>query len=221
MGRPKVLLFDLGGVLIEFVGLIEIRKLLDHDPGPDAIRHRWMTSRSILRFERGECSPDEFSRSFVEEWGLSIEPASFLTIFRSWVRRPFPGVESFLSELRPTFVVACLSNTNEVHWTEMLELYGLRHHFDRHYASHLIGAVKPEPEVFAFVSGDLGYAPSDIAFFDDGLENVQGARQAGLHAYRVEGLQDLRSRATNLGILGAHKPGPAGYSHAKGDAGEL
>ena len=88
MSRPKVLLFDLGGVLIEFTGLVEVRKLLEADPGSDDIRHRWIESHSVVRFERGECSPDEFSHSFVEEWDLAIDPASFLTIFRSWIRRP-------------------------------------------------------------------------------------------------------------------------------------
>ena len=202
MDKPKFLLFDLGGVLVKFVGLVEVRKLLDVDPGPDDIRHRWITSRSIIEFEQGACSPEAFSRNFVDEWGLALDPASFLEMFQSWIKPPFPGVERFLTALRPSFGLACLSNTNELHWHAMLDDGGLRQSLDKHYASYLIGKMKPDRDAFAFVIQDLGCDPSEVIFFDDGPENVKGAREAGLLAYRAQGLRDLEVRAIQLGLLG-------------------
>ncbi len=200
--NPKVILFDLGGVLIDFIGLRELGKLLRHDPGPSAIRDRWIASDAIIRFERGNCSPEEFARSFVQEWGLALEPGTFLKTFRTWIEPPFPGVESLLSDLRQSFVLACLSNTNELHWNVMLDVHGFRNCFDWLYASHLIGAVKPDPEIFAHVSRDMGCDPSEIVFFDDGMENVEGARRAGLRAHKVQGFGELRAKAAQLGLTG-------------------
>ncbi len=202
MTRPKVILFDLGGVLIEFAGLGEMRRLLDHDPGAEAVRQRWIASPAILAFERGACSAAEFSRRFVAEWDLALDPETFLGRFRSWINPPYAGVEDLLNTLRPDFVLACLSNTNETHWAEMLDLHGLRHALDRHYASHLIGAAKPDPEVFAFVAGDLGCAPAEIAFFDDARENVEAARRAGFQAHLVSRPQGLRAQLGALGYFG-------------------
>ncbi|MHA1601267.1 MAG: HAD family hydrolase [Alphaproteobacteria bacterium] len=205
----KVILFDLGGVLIDFIGLREVGKLLRPDPGPSEIRNRWIASDAIIRFERGDCSPEEFARSFVEEWGLALDPGTFLKTFRGWIKSPFPGVESLLSDLRQRFVLACLSNTNELHWHAMLDESGLRNSLDKHYASHLIGKVKPDREVFSFVVQDLGCYPSEIIFFDDGVENIEGAREAGIPAYQARGLHELEARAIQLGLLG---PGYIGTS---------
>ena len=199
--KPKVILFDLGGVLIDFIGLREVGKLLRHDPGPSEIRNRWIASDAIIRFERGNCSPEEFARSFVKEWDLALDPGTFLKTFRSWIKPPFPGFESLLSDLRQRFVLACLSNTNELHWDAMLDQGGLRNSLDKHYASHLIGKVKPDREVFAFVVRDLGCDAAEVVFFDDGMENVEAARRAGLSAYRTLGLRELETRASQLDLL--------------------
>ncbi len=83
----------------------------------------------------------------------------------------------------------------------MLDEGGLRQSLDKHYASHLIGKTKPDRDVFAFVVRDLGCDPTELIFFDDGAENVEGARDAGLLAYRVEGLRELETQAIHLGLL--------------------
>ncbi len=199
--KPKVILFDLGGVLINFIGLQGVGKLLQNDPAPGEIRNRWIASDAIIQFERGGCSPGEFARTFVEEWGLALDPDTFLEMFRSWIKPPFPGVEDLLSDLRERFILACLSNTNELHWRTMLDEGGLRKSLDKHYASHLIGKAKPNWEVFAFVVQDLGCDPSEIIFFDDGAENIEGAREAGLFAYQAQGFGELEMRASQLGLL--------------------
>ncbi len=208
----KVILFDLGGVLIDFVGLQEVGKLLRHDPGPSEIRSRWIASDAIIRFERGDCSPEDFAKCFVEEWGLALDPGTFLKTFQGWIKAPFPGVERFLSDLRRRFVVACLSNTNELHWHAMLDESGLRSSLDKHYASHLIGRVKPDREIFTFVVQDLGCRPSEIIFFDDTPENIEGAREAGIPAYQIQGLRELETRANQLDLL---SPGYIGTSSKK------
>ena len=200
--KPRVILFDLGGVLIDFVGVREVRKLLKHDPGPSETRKRWITSDALDRFERGRCTPNDFAGYFIEEWGLSLNPERFLEIYRTWIQPPFPGVEKLLSDLRQRYVLACLSNTSELHWHAMLDKSGLRKFFKHHYASHLIGIMKPDQEVFRCVIHDLGCNASEIVFFDDGIENVEGARRAGLTAYRTLGLSDLETRLGSLGLLG-------------------
>jgi len=199
--KPKVILFDLGGVLINFVGVREVRKLLTNDPGPDETRRCWISSEALALFERGGCSAEVFAKHFMKEWGITLEPGKFLEVYRTWIEPPFSGVEDLLSDLRQRHILACLSNTSELHWHAMLDESGLRKFFDYHYASHLIGQMKPDPRIFNFAVQDLGCDPSEIVFFDDGEENVDGARRAGLTAYRTLGFSDLESRIEQLGLL--------------------
>ena len=60
----KVILFDLGGVLIDFVGLTEIARHIPEQLTNDELRSRWIASQSNAAFERGEMLPDAFAEAF-------------------------------------------------------------------------------------------------------------------------------------------------------------
>jgi putative hydrolase of the HAD superfamily len=199
MARPKVLLFDLGGVLVEFVGLAELQRLLGA-VGAGEVRARWMASPALAKFEIGQCSPSEFAQRFVEEWQLGLRPADFLQQFASWAKPPSAETFEMLAELRTRHALACLSNTNVVHWEQMLEGYGLRKALDRHFASHELGLLKPKPEAYAQVAHELGCNPGEITFFDDSQDNVNGAISAGLSAHLVASHDQLRPTLARLGL---------------------
>ncbi|WP_119167309.1 HAD family hydrolase [Algihabitans albus] len=203
MAATKAILFDLGGVLIDFAGLREIEALLDPRPTPVEVRQRWIASEAIRSFERGELSPAAFSECFLAEWGLAFEADAFLALFRSWNRGPLEGAHDLLNRLRPHFTLACLSNTNEIHWEDLLDGYGLRAALDQHYASHLLRMIKPDPQIYTSVADRLNCAAAEIVFFDDGAENVAGALATGMRAYRVEGVADVRAKLIELGLLAA------------------
>jgi len=197
----KVLLFDVGGVLVNFSGLVELSKLLPGNPSVEAVRARWVTSPVNTAFERGEMTSQEFVPALIEEFDLPYTEQDFVDVFKSWVKAPLPGLEKLLDDLRGTFHLACLSNTNEMHWDHMLETCRLNTMLDSHYASHLLGMIKPGAEIFHAVCKDLGAKPEEIIFFDDGQENVDGARNAGLHAYCVDGPFAIRTALQNAGLL--------------------
>ena len=201
MTVPKVLLFDLGGVLVDGAGLRELPRLLDRPMPPEDLRRKWVASPSVARFETGRCSGHEFADAFIAEWGLTLERDAFLTQFRAWVGAPYPETAGLLSGLHGRHKLACLSNTNAVHWERLQQMDGLRLVLERHFVSHQLGAMKPAAEVFAHVTRHLGCEPSEIAFFDDGPENVDGATRAGLSAHQTAGPDHLRKVLKDLGLL--------------------
>ena len=98
--------------------------------------------------------------------------------------------------LRTRVSVGCLSNTNSIHWDRMLNTYEVMGHFDRRFASQMLGHAKPSSEIYRTVSENLGVAPNQILFFDDRVENVRAAHNLGWNArvYRDHAgmLADLR-----------------------------
>lgn len=94
----------------------------------------------------------------------------------------YEGVEPLLEELHEAGVAtACLSNTNEHHWgflgdakhPSYFPLGRLKHHF----ASHLIRARKPAPEIYEHLERETGMSGPAILFFDDLQENIDAANQ--------------------------------------------
>ena len=62
-----VLLFDLGGVLIDFAGFRELGHLLPAGVDRAEVRRRWIRSPMVQRFERAETSPREFACGVIRE----------------------------------------------------------------------------------------------------------------------------------------------------------
>ena len=192
----RVLLFDLGGVVVESVGLSVLHQRLPQ-LGPAQIQARWLASESVGRFERGLISPSEFARAFLAEWPLELEPADFLREFASWVRGFLPGAARLLAYLRRRHTVACLSNTNEVHWAVLDDV---RAAFDVSIVSHQIGHMKPDRAAYEHALQRLGAEPRLVYFFDDLAHNVAAARELGLQAVQVRGVAETEAALRDLGI---------------------
>ena len=194
-----VLLFDLGGVLIDFAGFDELARLLPGMPHRAEIRDRWIRSASVQLFERADITPQRFARGVIEELQLDLSPREFLTEFVDWARGPYPGAVSLLNNLRNDFRVACLSNSNELHTP--IHRASMEPLMEKYYFSDELGLVKPDLDVFKHVISDLAVSPRRIAFFDDTPVNVEAAREAGLAAYLVDGIEELTAKLQRLGLL--------------------
>jgi FMN phosphatase YigB (HAD superfamily) len=121
----KVIMFDLGGVLVENAGGAGLAAMLPVPLEPAELWQRWLASPAVRRFERGQIPSDEFACAFVEEWQLGLEPAAFLEAFAAWPRGLYRGAEALLRELRGRHHLACLSNTNSLHWQRLPQLQPL------------------------------------------------------------------------------------------------
>jgi len=196
-----VLLFDLGGVLVDFAGFAELPKLLREPISFAEVKRRWISSPAVSEFERGGFTPEEFAAAFAAEWPLNLYPAEFLVAFEQWLRGFYPGALELLADLRDEYRLACFSNSNPLHWHRNQSLLGIGEVFDRTYASHQMGTLKPQRAAFEHVIADLAVPPGRIAFFDDTPVNVEAAAALGVHAFAVAGVPALREALVGLGIL--------------------
>lgn len=198
MDAPELMLFDLGGVLVENAGFGRLAGILPGGPGLPEIRERWMRSGAVLRFEHGRTTPEEYAREFVEEWGLGLSPGEYLAEFASWVGGPAPGAVETLRSLRARYRVACLSNCSVTHWEK---LGGFLGEFDVALSSHLIGAMKPDEEAYRRAFARCGVGPQAVCFFDDTPMNVEAARRLGARAFLVDGVGRLGETLRSGGFL--------------------
>jgi HAD superfamily hydrolase (TIGR01509 family) len=198
----RVILFDLGGVLVDVESVVALQRLLGRALPEEEVGQLWLTASSwVSLFESGRCTPEVFAAGIVDEWRLAVTADAFLDDFRRWPKRLWPGVQELLAALAPRFTLACLSNTNAVHWPHMRDVLGLSGLMHRYYLSHEIGHLKPSRAVFEHVLADLCYPPQQVLFLDDNQLNVDAAQAVGLQAYRAVGIEEVHTVLRSLGLL--------------------
>lgn len=198
MSSPSLLLFDLGGVLVDISAFGALTQLSAAAPDADAVKRRWLASPAVRRFELGLDAPDDFARAFVAEWQLALAPQEFLARFAAWPRGLYPGAREILRALRRRFRVACLSNSNALHWERFGSFVG---EFDLALSSHLLGAIKPDADAFERALERCGARAAETVFFDDSPHNVAVARELGLRAHHVDGIEALLPLLRAEGLL--------------------
>ena len=199
MAEIEVVLFDLGGVLIDFGGVDAMRELAGIETD-DEVWRRWLGCEWVRAFERGHCSPDDFAAGVVADWGLAIDGPTYLEAFSGWLGGALPGAAELVAEVRRVARVGCLSNTNPVHWTHWAR-WPFLEDLDFRFLSFELGLVKPDRELFEHVADQLPVSPDQVLFLDDNLVNVEGAETAGFRAAHVRGPAEARAALAERGVL--------------------
>jgi putative hydrolase of the HAD superfamily len=198
--RVEMVVFDLGGVLLQMQGVPALRRLADI-ASEEELWNRWLTCRWVRRFESGTCSADSFSQGVVGDWRLPISSTAFLEEFRSWPTGPLPGAESLVRETMARVPVACFSNTNALHWNDHLREWPLVRLFEACFLSFEIGSLKPDRQAFEHLARAIRPSPDRVLFLDDNAANVEGALASGFSAVRVSGVGEARRALVVAGVL--------------------
>lgn len=197
----EVLLFDLGGVLVEFSGVRDLAALLQGRLSETEISEQMSRYLPTEQFGLGKLSPREFGERFVKDWNIELSPEDFLREFQSWSKRLLPGAVELLALLRPRFRLAALSNSNELHWERNTNTLGLTGLFEVAISSHQVGLYKPDPQMFLIALDRLGVSPDRVMFFDDLSANVAAASALGFRAFQVDGVEGVQSRLIQEQLL--------------------
>ncbi len=195
----EVALFDMGGVLVELDGAPVLGRWASLSE--DEVWQRWLGCPWVRRFERGQCSADEFADGLIEEWSLPIGPRELLDQFLDWPGGLMAGAEVLVREVQKRARIALLSNTNALHWSRQRDADRIQELFELAFLSHEMGHVKPDAAAFEHVVRELGCAPDAILFLDDNQINVDGARAVGLRAELVRGVDAARRALHEAGVL--------------------
>lgn len=199
--KIKLILFDLGGVIVELSGTpVKNEWLAGNDTAEESWR-KWLTSDIPRAFEMGKLDADEFARQMVADLDLSVSATEFKEHVRKIPVGLYPGTLELLQTLKTTHKIALFSNSNELHWERKMGEMGLAGVFDYEFASHLIHRVKPDAAAFEYVVAELGLEPSEILFLDDNMLNVAGARALGIQAEQVKGLAEVKTCLRSYELL--------------------
>jgi glucose-1-phosphatase len=198
--KPELLLFDLGGVLIE-VDTTGLRALGPKGKSDIDLWETWLTCEAVQLYESGKIAEAVFARGVLDAFGSSMPSDEFLRTFTAWPTGLYPSVPELLRELRRRYKLAYLSNSNALHYPRFQNEMRIDTYFDYHFASFKMGHVKPHAEIFHAVLKSLPFQAEQIFFVDDNRLNIEMARSLGIRSEIVRGVDELRFVLAEQGIF--------------------
>ena len=200
-GDIRVILFDIGGVLVELTGVPAMLAWMNHRVSPEELWSMWLTSPTVRAFETGRTTPEQFADQLIAEMSLPITSGQLLEEFPRWTLQLHPGALDLVQRIPSRYTRATLCNSNALHWPRLMRDLQLASAFDHHFASHLTGKIKPDEEAFHHVTETLNCAASEVLFLDDNKLNVDAAKRVGMRAAHVKGVVAAERVLVNAGLL--------------------
>ena len=197
----KVLLFDLGGVIIDIDPSITINilKSMSKKSSEDfnALDYKYYKEESSLlnfffEYEKGNINDDKFRDGIRKFANFDLSNDKIDHIWNYVIVKINKDLLDVVLSLKNRYKIMILSNTNFIHKVYydklVVDIYGknLKQLFDKVFYSYEIRSRKPELEIYQKVIDESSYSGKEILFFDDMKKNLEIPEIIGMKTYHVE-----------------------------------
>jgi len=178
----RAVIFDIGGVILRTVERAPRERLADRlGTTRRALEELVFASPLGRKVQLGQATIAQLWEHVAQTFGLSSEElAAFQEAFWGGDRLDTELVD-YIRSLRGRFRTGAISNG----WPNLREnllRWGIADAFDVIIVSAEAGVLKPDPRIYSLALEGLAVQPAQAVFVDDFIENVEGARRAGMLA---------------------------------------
>lgn len=190
---PDTVVFDLGGVLIDWNPRHLYRKLFPQEEAMEAFLAEVCNGAWNVEQDRG--------RPFAEATALLVarhpdQRAMIEAYFARWsemLNGPIHGTVALLETLHARGVpLYALTNWSAETWVVARPMFPFLERFRGILVSGEVGLIKPDPAIYRRLAGDFALTPERSVFIDDSLPNVRAAADLGFHAHHFRSPETLR-----------------------------
>lgn len=202
MGRVTNVVFDIGGVLIDWDPRYLYRKLL----GDEAAVERLLTEVCTPEWNREQDRGRPWAVAVAELSARFPEQAELIAAYHArWdemVAGPVAGTADLLADLRDRGV-ACyaLTNFSVEMFDRVRRRFGFLGWFDGAVVSGAEGLVKPDPAIYRVLLDRYRLDPATTLYVDDLVANVTAARDLGMRARHFTSAAGLRADLVAHGLI--------------------
>lgn len=200
---PKVVLFDMGGVLFSYDPVRRLRYISELCGLPESeVQARIFETDFDQKCETGVFSALESHAEFNRLCGSDLSFEDYKSAIVS-AFEPNGIVFGLAKELSSSCVVAGLTNNGYAARDGLAELHpDFRPIFaNRAFCSAELGVRKPNPAVFDAVLLQLEQTPEDVLFIDDDEPNLRAALEVGFQVHHYFDSQTLETDLRSFGLL--------------------
>lgn len=203
MPQLSTVVFDLGGVLIDWNPRYLYRKLFDGDEAAmEAFLTNVCTPEWNLQQDAGRPLADAYAllvkshpqhKEHIEAWGPG---------FDAMMSGPIEGTVEILRELRAKGTpLYALSNWSAETFPIAVQRFEFLHWFKAVVISGTLKLTKPDPRIYQHLLEAHALTPEETVFIDDAPHNVAAAAALGIHALQFTDPVALRKSLVELELL--------------------
>lgn len=196
----KVIIFDIGGVLVEIDYLrflnniseefkVPLSKLMDYSP--DGVHEDYM---------KGKITGEQFHEAICRRYHQSISLERFKQLWATILVGQNEAVARIVTRLHQRYQLAIISNIDPWHSDYCLESFPIIGTFKRKFLSYEWHLIKPDPDFFTLVANQLNVQPPECLLIDDLDENVRSAERVGFQVIQFADASKLTIELQKLGI---------------------
>jgi putative hydrolase of the HAD superfamily len=190
----KVALFDLDGLVI--VGrkrFFSERLAEEHGIPLESVQEFFLNDLKPCSF--GKADLKEQIAPYLVKWNWQGTVDDLLDYWFTSENTKDEAVLGIIKSLRDRGVKCYIATRQEKYRMQyLLDVVGLKEHFDGTFCTCNVGYDKSQPEFFEHVFAELGVNPEEVLFFDDTQKNVDLAKQMGIDAHFYEGIEILKAQ---------------------------
>ena len=196
--------FDLGGVLIDWDPRHLYRQLMDDEAEVDAFLEEIGFAAWNAELDAGRSWPEAVESLATRYPHRRALIAAFHERWPETLGQEITGTVEILRELRQAGVrVVALSNWSADTFPVALERFAFLGWFEGIVLSGEVGVGKPDPKMFEALMARHAVDPAGAVYIDDSPANVATAARLGFRALRFTAPDDLRAELGALGVLPA------------------
>jgi 2-haloacid dehalogenase len=199
-GRPTAVVFDLGGVLLDWDPRHLYRRLFD-DEGE---MERFLSEVCTMEWHHAHDLGVPTDQTIPALMEAHPEYAEMIRAWRSedMLKGPIDDTVEILRSLKEAGVpIYALTNMERETYPARRERYDFLRWFDGTVVSGFEGVAKPDRRVFELLLDRFDLTPETTLLVDDSPKNVAAARAAGMQAIEFETPAQLRQSLEQAGLL--------------------
>lgn len=201
-GSIDAVIFDIGGVLLDWDPRYLYRKLIDDE----AEMERFLSEVCTMEWHEANDLGIPFEVTCAQ---LAAEHPAQADLIWAWGRRteemvggPIDGTVEILRELKDGGVrLYALTNMETHTYPVRRERFEFLRWFEGTVVSSDVGIVKPDPRIFLLLLERYGLQAASTLLIDDSARNVEAARALGMPTVRFQSPEELRRELEEAGVL--------------------
>jgi 2-haloacid dehalogenase len=204
VGTIDAVVFDVGGVLLDWNPRHLYRKLFDDEDAMDRFLAEICTLDWHAAHDRGVPVEQSCAR-------LATRHPQYADLIWAWAHRseemiagPISGTVEILRELKDRGVPCyALTNMEAETYPRRLARYEFMRWFDGTVVSSFEGTIKPDPQIFRCLLDRFELTPSATVMIDDSRRNLETARHLGMRTVEFRSVAELRGALEDFRLLDA------------------